>query len=344
MRLKRCGIAGMLLGRCGELVSLCYVSREGAILRLSKDEDMKCAIVTGANGFIGGWLIGELLETGYTVVAIVRNRNKYIAELQQLNEKLIIVEKDLWDLQACDVPKRKYDVFFNLAWAGVSPEVKNNFRLQYSNIELAMRALKLCHDVCCDLFIGIGTVAEYALTPEVMDLKSRQTPNDMYGASKVAAHYYIDVGARQLHQKYIWVVLPSTFGERRLDNNIITYTIKSLLKKERPVYGDLSQMWDFLYVSEVVYALRLVAEKGKNGIVYGIGSGQYKTLKEYICQIKEIMNSDIELGIGEIKAQNERTLSSCVNIYDLIRDTGFSPRVSFEIGIERTVNYWKERM
>lgn len=77
-------------------------------------------------------------------------------------------------------------------------------------------------------------------------------------------------------------------------------------------------------------------------MVYGIGSGQYKPLKEYIYQIKEIMNSEVELGIGEIPSQNDRSFSSCVNIYDLIKDTGFRPRVSFEEGITRTVEFWKQ--
>ena len=304
---------------------------------------MKCAIVTGANGFVGSWLIDELLKSGYLVVAIIRDKTSNKEELLA-KENLIVVNKNLKDLQTFDFPSIHYDVFFNLAWAGVSPEVKNDFDLQYSNIELSMKALNICHEIGCELFIGIGTVAEYALTTDVMDLKSRQTPNDMYGAAKVSTHYFIDVGARRLKQKYIWVVLPSTFGERRLDNNIITYTIKSLLRNKKPLYGNLNQMWDFLYVSEVVYALRLIAEKGKVGIVYGIGSGQYKTLKEYMLQIKEIMHSNTELGIGEFSFQSEKTLSSCVNIFDLVKDTGFSPRVSFEEGIRRTVTYWKNNI
>ena len=187
---------------------------------------MKCAIVTGANGFVGSWLIDELLKSGYLVVAIIRDKTSNKEELLA-KENLIVVNKNLKDLQTFDFPSIHYDVFFNLSWAGVSPEVKNDFDLQYSNIELSMKALNICHEIGCELFIGIGTVAEYALTTDVMDLKSRQTPNDMYGAAKVSTHYFIDVGARRLKQKYIWVVLPSTFGERRLDNNIITYTIIS---------------------------------------------------------------------------------------------------------------------
>lgn len=302
---------------------------------------MRKAIVTGATGFIGSWLTLELLQSDYEVTIIVRNPNKLLPEIQS-NKNLIVVKKDLNNLLSGDIPANDYDVFFNLGWAGVSPEQKNNVHLQVSNIPMALHSLKVCNDLRCKLFIATGTVAEYALTTDVMDLNAKQSPNDMYGCAKVSAHYFLEVEARKLNQPFIWTVIPSTFGERRTDNNIITYTIKTLLNREKPQYGNLEQMWDFLYVSEVVRALRLISEKGSSGKVYGIGSGQYKPLKEYISKIRDVIDPTLELGIGEIPSLSKQSYSSCVNIYELIRDTGFQPQISFEEGIKRTVNYWKK--
>ena len=107
-------------------------------------------------------------------------------------------------------------------------------------------------------FIGIGTVAEYSFCESIMDVNAKQTPNDMYGAAKTAVHYLLETRARILKMPFIWTVIPSTFGEGRRDNNIITYTIMSLLRGEKPEYGYLTQMWDFLYVKEVVRALRYI--------------------------------------------------------------------------------------
>lgn len=137
---------------------------------------------------------------------------------------------------------------------------------------------------------------------------------------------------------------PSTFGERRTDSNIITYTIKTLLNGQKPFYGDLHQMWDFLYVKDVVRALRLTGEKGASGKVYGIGSGEYRMLVEYIRCIRDIIDPALPLGIGENREQSRRTVSSCVNNYDLKRDTGFQPVYSFEDGIRRTIDYFKKRI
>jgi len=185
---------------------------------------MKSAIVTGATGFIGGWLCAELLNNNYTVTVIIRNHTKLLEEIRN-NSNLIIVEGNLCDIEVGDIPEKEYDVFFNLCWAGVSPEQKNDVQLQVSNIPLSLHLLSLCKKLGCKLFISTGTVAEYALTTDVMNLNAKQKPNDMYGCAKVSTHYFLEVEARRLKQPFIWTVLPSTFGERRTDNNIITYTI-----------------------------------------------------------------------------------------------------------------------
>lgn len=300
------------------------------------------AIVTGSTGFIGSWLTQELLSNGYDVVSVVRNPDKLLPEIRD-NSRFSVIQKDLKELKPDDFDESKeYDVFFNLGWAGVSPEDKNVLDKQLSNIPMALNAIDVCNRIGCKLFVSSGTVAEYALTTDVMDLGAQQKPNDIYGATKVAVHYYLEVRARQLDQPLIWTVIPSTFGERRTDNNIITYTIKSLLKGQKPQYGALTQMWDFLYVSEVVRALRLIGEKGAAGKVYGIGSGEYRPLRDYIETIRDLIDPTLELGIGEVQSYSKQSFSSCVNIYDLIRDTGFQPQVSFGEGIIKTIKWFRK--
>lgn len=303
----------------------------------------KNAILTGVTGFIGSWLALELLNAGWNVIAVARDLSKVLPDIIN-NPNCIIVKGDMCEITAERFPKKKYDVFYNLGWAGVSPEKKDDVQMQLSNITMTLNALEICHDLQCGLFVSTGTVAEYAMTTDVMDLKAKQQPNDMYGAAKVSTHYFLEVRARKLKQPFIWCVIPSTFGERRTDNNIITYTIKSLLNDEVPQYGKLEQLWDFLYVSDVVRALRLVGEKGTPGKVYGIGSGQYKPLKDYIVAIRDVINPKLKLGIGMRQSESEKAFSSCVNIYDLVRDTGFTPSVSFEEGIKRTIDYWKNNV
>lgn len=304
---------------------------------------MKKAIVTGGTGFIGSWLIQELLDHGVEVTVIVRNKARLLANYAH-NSNITIVEKNIAALDEGDFSKEGYDTFFHLGWAGVAPEEKNEIDLQLQNIAMSLHALEVAAQIGCRRFIASGTVAEYVYCENVMDLEARQSPNDIYGAAKVSAHYFLEVRARQLGMPFNWIVIPSTFGERRNDNNIISYTIKTLLKKEKPHYGDLRQLWDFLYVSEVVRAIYLIGEKGKPEKTYGIGSGVHQPLRMYIETIRDTIDPSLPLGIGDLPAMSEKTFSSCVNISELQKDTGFFSKVSFEEGIMRTIPYFQKKL
>lgn len=303
---------------------------------------VKRVVITGGTGFIGSWLVKELTENQIEVILLVRKETirqekelEGIKRISYASEAFASLEK-----QECG----EIDVFFHLAWGGVSTELKNDCELQLENIRFSLKMLELAKRIGAKKFVATGTVAEYAFCESIMDVNARQTPNDMYGAAKTAAHYMLGTRARMLEMPFIWAVLPSTYGEGRRDNNIITYTINSLLRRERPQYGFLEQMWDFLYVSEVARALRLIGEKGVSERTYAIGSGVFKPLKEYIIEIRDIIDPKLELGIGDIPSNSDKAFSSCVSIYDLIKDTGFMPQIDFKTGITRTIAYYRGLM
>lgn len=298
---------------------------------------MKNVIITGANGFIGSWLVRKLQKENVNIVALVRKENN-IKNIIGLSYYVCNFE----EYSTVDLPNLEYDAFYHLAWEGVSTEKKNDYQLQKKNIDLAEAAINLAVRYKCKKFIGIGTVAEYVFCEDIMNFNQRQTPNDYYGAYKVAVHYILEVLARKMNMPFIWSVIPSTYGEGRVDGNIVTYTIKSLLNNEKPKYGDLEQLWDFLYAEDVAKALYLIGEYGISGKTYGIGSGRYLKLKEYISIIRDCINPQLELGIGLLPEMSNVTKSSCVGIYDLVKDTGFQPDYTFEEGIKRTIEFMKD--
>ncbi len=298
---------------------------------------MDRVIISGATGFIGKWLVKEMLKNHIEVVVLVRNADKL--DREYIN-KICVVETG--DYDAVQLPLEEYDAFYHLAWAGVNAKEKNEIELQLQNISLSLSAMKLAQRYGCKKFIATGTVAEYTMCDNIMNVANRQTPSDFYGASKVAVFYMLEVLARQIGIPFIWAQVPSTFGEGRNDDNIIIYTIKELLAGRKPLFGPLDQMWDFLYVSEVTKALRLIGEYGFAGKTYGIGSGEYSYLKDYILRIRDMINPQLELGIGELPASDQRVLSSCVGIYDLVKDTGFKVEIGFDEGMRKTIDYYRQ--
>ena len=299
---------------------------------------MKKVVITGGTGFIGSWLVEDMLEQSIEVIMLVRDAARCGYSDR---EGITVVQYNSSAYDELKKTKEKIDAFYHLGWGGVATQDKNDCQIQMENIAFSMEMLDYAHQIGAAKFIGIGTVAEYSFCESIMDVNAKQTPNDMYGAAKTAVHYLLETRARLLKMPFIWTVIPSTFGEGRRDNNIITYTIMSLLRGEKPEYGYLTQMWDFLYVKEVVRALRYIGEKGIAEKTYAIGSGVFKPLKDYIMMIRDIINPELELGIGVKPALSDKVFSSCVSIYDLTKDTGFVPEISFEEGIRKTIEYYR---
>lgn len=295
---------------------------------------MKHVIVTGGTGFIGSYLVSQLIENKIDVTVLCSHPREETSPL------LHYVECSYEDFNV-NLPEQDYDCFFHLGWGGVDNKEKNNREIQLNNIQSSIKALDLSYKLGCKLFIGTGTVAEYAASPETINYDIKQAPNDIYGACKTATHYILEAIAKERNQKFIWAILPSTFGPGRTEDNILTYTICSLLKGESPKYGKLEQMWDFLYVSEVARALISIYEKGKGNSVYGIGSGEFHTLRYYIEMIHSKIDKKIPLRIGSLEEQSKKSISSCVNITKLTQDTGFIPKISFNDGMDLTISYYK---
>lgn len=295
-------------------------------------------IVTGGTGFIGSSLVSELLINNDEVILLVRSFERAYERFGGKVEIIVYDSEEYLNLQNRNIT---IDAFYHLAWDGVSPDKKNDRKIQIENINLAMKMLEYANNVKAKRFIATGTVAEYSFCEDVMDVNAKQTPNDLYGAAKTATHYMLETWARQIDIPFNWIVIPSTYGEGRRGDNIITYTIKTLLEGKKPLYGFLNQMWDFLYVSEVARALRLIGKVGAFEKTYAIGSGDYRPLRDYMEIIRDMIDPKLELGIGEIPEMSEKVFSSCVSIKELTNDTGFVPEISFEEGIRRTIDYYR---
>jgi len=303
---------------------------------------MKKIAVTGATGMIGAALVRYALSKGIEVLCITRKNSGRLNNLPK---------SDLMKIEYCDIDQYgslaldvNYDVFYHFAWDKTSNFYRDDVDTQTANIRYTLDALLLAKRMGCKKFIGAGSQAEYGRVSGTISSDMGVAPDSAYGVAKYAAGRLSAILAEQLDIEHIWTRIFSTYGINDMDSTMISYCIRSLLNKEMPKLTRCEQIWDYLYCDDAAKAFYLLGENGKNRKVYNIGSGIAKSLKEYVETIRNAIDPNLPLGIGEREYAPMQVMHLCADISELQKDTGFQPYTSFENGIKKTVEWYRTRL
>lgn len=297
----------------------------------------RTVVITGADGFIGNHLTRYLTEHDMSVYAVIMPNSPLRGRIEPI-PGVHVIEAELSEYLSFEkqIP-RKPVALFHLAWSGVSSEARNSIEAQQSNLSLCMDAVRLASSIGAQRFILPGSTMEYAYCGKVINASALPSPQNAYGAAKVAARYLCAAMCEELGVPYIYAVISGIYSADRRDGNVIYYTIEKLLQRERPVYTKLEQLWDYIHIDDVVRAFYLIALKGRGGAFYSIGHGDNWPLANYIFMIRDIIDPSLPLGIGELPYKNGKLPSSCVDLTAIKADTGFVPTIPFDVGIKAVI-------
>ena len=306
---------------------------------------MKTALVTGATGFIGSWLTKELLANQVRVYGVVRKDSGNLSRLPE-HPGLTVVPCDLEEYAGLSGRLREagaetIDVCYHLAWEGVSGPLSTDYRVQLKNVESTMELTGQLTELGVKKFISPGSMHEIESQIEMELNQPCTNMGMMYKGAKHAAHYMAKADVCRQGIDFLWPVVTNAYGVGEISGRLINSAIRTLLRSESPAFTKGDQYYDFVYISDVARAFRLIGEQGVTCRPYVIGSGQPRPLKEFLAQVGQIVAPEIPLGFGahifqgiyvprEWYETNEKLLEE---------DTGFRPQVSFAEGIRRLTDW-----
>ena len=302
---------------------------------------MNKVIVIGANGFLGNKLTRYLSEKSLSILAFVPKGFDYsnVSSIPGIK----CIEFSFGNLNALDTLDeiKGVDTIYNMAWIGVNAKDRNNEELQLSNVQCNVEGVQFAKRNGIKRLVVPGSAAQYACSGRIIDGTGSPAPSDLYSAAKVATYYYCNTLCNLYGIELIWPLVTSIYGTGRDDNNLLSYVIKSFLKGEKPSTTKLEQRWDYLHVLDLIEALYLLGEKGIGGKIYPVGSGESKSLKEYVEIIRDLINSELPIGIGDLPYKTSRIDNQVLDINVLKEDTGFIPQYTFCEGIQEVINFFK---
>ncbi len=216
-------------------------------------------------------------------------------------------------------------------WGSMEGEVKENFR-----------------------FLHVSTDEVYGSLEQNDPAFSETTPyapNSPYSASKAASDHLV----RAYHHTYGLPVLTTNcsnnYGPYQFPEKLIPLIIHNAINgKPLPIYGDGSNIRDWLYVTDHCYAIMTVMEKGRVGETYNVGGNNEKTNLEVvktICAILDEMHPQSPMTpheklIAFVKDRPGHDARYAINSSKIQHELNWQPQESFETGIRKTVAWYLE--
>ena len=174
-------------------------------------------------------------------------------------------------------------------------------------------------------------------------------PSSPYSASKASSDHLVRAWYRTYGLPIIITNCSNNYGPFQFPEKLIPLVILNALEgKPIPVYGDGSNVRDWLYVDDHARALRLVLEQGKTGETYNIGGHNEKNNLEVVKNICEILdnltpNSPYNPHDSLITFVTDRPghdARYAIDADKIERELGWTPQETFESGIEKTIKWY----
>lgn len=298
---------------------------------------MKKVLLTGATGFIGRQTIPFLLEKGYEVHVVVRNKQSFPEEVQ-------VHHLDLFDenLIHQTLKNIKPSHLLHFAWYAVH----GKFWQAETNLDWVRSSLKLVQSFVANggkRILVSGTCAEYEWGPSTCDEFSTPLKSSfLYGVSKASLYQLLESYARTQKISFAWGRIFFLYGPHEIKERLVPSIIQKLIKGDMAPCSHGNQIRDFMHVEDVANAFVTLLDSHVEGAI-NIASGINVTLKQIIDSIAFKLNALEKVQYGFYPAPNDPPIISA-NVTRLFNELKWAPKYTLEKGLNQTIDWWKQQL
>lgn len=303
-------------------------------------------LVTGGAGFIGSHLSEELVRRGHRVRvadSLVTGKRSNLDHVPGVE----FLEGDLADLEFAHRATHGCDfVLHQAAIPSVPRSVKDPITSNRANVDATLNVLVAARDAGVRRLVFAGSSSAYGNAPTLP--KHEGMPDDPlspYALQKVIGEQYLRMFTRLYGLETVSIRYFNVFGPRQDPGSpysgVISVFATALLATRSPlIYGDGEQTRDFTYVANVVDGVLRACEAPKaSGEVINVATGGRISLNRLFRTMRDLVGAKVEPKYAEPRQGDVRDSQADIRKAQAI--LGYEPIVSFEDGLARTVEWYR---
>jgi len=327
----------------------------------------KRLLITGGAGFIGSHVVRLFTKKYSDYVIINLDKLTYAGNLENLKDvekssNYIFEKGDICDLAFLQALFEKYQfdgVIHLAAESHVDRSLHNPTEFALTNIIGTINLLQTARnfwkeDIHGKRFYHISTDEVYG-SAENGSFFTEETPIDPrspYSASKASSDHFVTAFENSYGLPTLISRCSNNYGPNHFPEKLIPLMINNIIhKKPLPVYGKGENVRDWLYVEDHASAIDAVFHKGKIGEVYNIGGNNEWRNIDLISLLCGIMDQKLQRPEGEslklityVTDRAGHDLRYAIDASKTMRETGWKPSVTFEMGLEKTVDWYLQNL
>jgi len=305
-------------------------------------------LVTGGAGFIGSNTVDELVRRGHSVVVLDDLSSSKEDNLAELRNKITLIKGSITDIEV--VRKAMHDAEYVLhlaARTSVPRSVKDPIETNRINIDGTLNVLVAAKELKVKRVVFAASSSAYGETPTLPKVETMQPqPISPYGVTKFVGELYGQTFGRCYGLENVSLRYFNIFGPRQDPSSpysgVLAKFCTAFLEDTQPiVFGDGEQTRDFTFVENAVQANLLACEAPNvSGKVFNVGVGGRVSLNDVLRELGRITGKTLEAKYDPARDGDIR--DSQADITEAREFLGYAPQVTFEEGLARTFEWYRE--
>ena len=305
-------------------------------------------LVTGGAGFIGSNTVDELVRRGHSVVVLDDLSSGKEDNLAEVRNKITFIKGSITDIEVVRKAMHEAEYVLHLgARTSVPRSVKDPIETNKINIDGTLNVLVAAKELKVKRVVFAASSSAYGETPTLPKVETMQPqPISPYGVTKFVGELYGQTFGRCYGLENVALRYFNIFGPRQDPSSpysgVLAKFCTAFLEDTPPVvFGDGEQTRDFTYVENAVQANLLACDAPNvSGKVFNVGVGGRVSLNEVLRELGKITSKTLETKYEPPREGDIR--DSQADISQAREFLGYSPQVSFEEGLARTFEWYRE--